>query len=306
MIKIITAKNSGFCFGVKRAVEIAQKLSSSVGEKSGMPIYTNGPIIHNPQVINHLKTRGITTLEKSDDAFKLKKGILIIRTHGIKKNFTSHLAPSLEVVDATCPFVKRAQEIVKKLDTEGRKVIILGDSNHPEVEGLLSYSDKAIVVKNLKDVKKIPITRNAKIGFLSQTTQSTDTFDEISRYIKKRNPSALIYDTICRTTSERQKEVENISRKCDIMIIVGGKNSANTRRLAEIARKYTKTYHIETAGELSEKWFSTGLSSHKKLNIDVAAGASTPDWIIKDVISRIRRLKIFNTKNRITKTHPKV
>jgi len=285
MIKIIVAKNSGFCFGVKRAIEIAEKLSSG-NKKSSNPIYTNGPIIHNPQVIKHLKTKGIITLQKSEDALDLKKGILVIRTHGIKKKFTTNLPPTVSVVDATCPFVKRAQEIVKKLNAEGRKVIILGDSNHPEVEGLLSYSDDAIVVKDLKDMKKIHITDREKIGFLSQTTQSTEIFHKISRYIKKIKPDALIYDTICRTTSERQREVEQLSRKCDIMLIVGGKNSANTQRLAEIARQYTITYHIETAREISKKWFNL----KKNSVIGIAAGASTPEWIIKDVLKRVRYL----------------
>ncbi|MDI6756551.1 MAG: 4-hydroxy-3-methylbut-2-enyl diphosphate reductase [Endomicrobiia bacterium] len=277
-MKITIAKNSGFCFGVKRAVAIVEKLSDA-----GRKIYTNGPIIHNPQVIKSLAVRGVKALKSSDDAMGLKKGLLVIRTHGMKKDFPSQVPEKVRIIDATCPFVKRAQDIVKRLSVEGRRVIILGDEHHPEVEGLVSYADSAVVIKNPKEAAKLDINKG-RVGFLSQTTQSVGDFAAISRRIKKKNPSALIFDTICRTTSLRQSEVEEIARKSDIMIIVGGKNSANTKRLAAISRKHTVTYHIETSRELKKKWFG------KAFSVGIAAGASTPDRIIKEVAERIKKI----------------
>lgn len=273
-MRIIKAKNSGFCFGVKRAMDIVQKLS-----KKHKKIYTNGPIIHNPQVIKKLQSQGIRVAK---DISSIKSGVIVIRTHGVKKGFNIQNTKELKFVDATCPFVKRAQEIVKELSKNNYRVIILGDKKHPEVEGLLSYSENAIIIKDLDELKKTKLS--GKVGFLSQTTQSIDEFKKISRYIKKKNKDAVIYDTICKTTSMRQDEVEEISKKCDIMLIIGGKNSANTKRLTEIARQNnTNTYLVETARDVKKNWF-------KNIKVvGVATGASTPEWIINEVIKKIKR-----------------
>lgn len=277
-MKITIAKNSGFCFGVKRAVDIVEKLSAGRDK-----IYTNGPIIHNPQVIRTLSKRGVKTLNSSDDALRLKSGLLVIRTHGMKKDFPAAVSKKVRIIDATCPFVGRAQKIVKKLAAEGRKVIILGDAHHPEVEGLVSYAEKAAVIKTPSGASKLDL--RGRIGFLSQTTQSVGDFAAIARYIKKRNPTALIFDTICRTTSLRQSEVEKLARKSDIMVVVGGNNSANTKRLADISRKHTVTYHIETSSELKKSWFVG-----KGLSVGISAGASTPDRITRKVAERIKKI----------------
>ncbi len=279
MINITLAKNAGFCFGVKRAIDIVEKLS-----ESGKKIYTNGPIIHNPQVIENLSQKGICSI---NNIKKIRPdATLVIRTHGVKKNFYMTTPKDLKIVDATCPFVKRAQDIVKKLSSQSYCIVILGDKKHPEVEGLVSYTDKvsnkAIIVKDLKEIKKIKLPE--KIGFLSQTTQSINEFKKIASYLKRKCKNASVFDTICRTTSERQNEVEKISKKSDIMMVAGGKNSANTKRLAAISRKNTKTHHIETAGELKKNWFKG-----KKI-ISVSAGASTPDWIINDVVEKIKSI----------------
>jgi 4-hydroxy-3-methylbut-2-enyl diphosphate reductase len=278
--KIKVAKTAGVCFGVKRAIELAEKTA-----KGKTKVYTLGPLIHNPQEVNRLSKNGIKSIKSP---WRLKNETLILRTHGIPLAFKKKLEmKKLHLVDAACPFVKRAQDIVRKLTQENYQVIIIGDKIHPEVTALVSYGlGKCEVVERKSDINKIKLEK--KVGIVSQTTQSKKNFDEIITVLKKKRPDIKIFNTICKATVDRQTEASNVARSVDLMIVVGGKNSGNTRRLYEICRGYTKTYHIETAKEIKPAWFKNAET------VGLTAGASTPDWIIKDVENKIKYINPMN------------
>lgn len=272
--KIKIAKTAGVCFGVKRAIELAEKTA-----KGKTKVYTLGPLIHNPQEVNRLSKNGIKSIKSP---WRLKNETLILRTHGIPLAFKKKLEmKKLHLVDAACPFVKRAQDIVRKLTQENYQVIIIGDKIHPEVTALVSYGlGKCEVVENKSDIKRIKLEK--KVGIVSQTTQSKKNFDEIIAVLKKKRPNIKIFNTICKATVDRQTDASNVAKSVDLMIVVGGKNSGNTRRLYEICRTYAKTFHIETAKEIKPVWFKNAKT------VGLTAGASTPDWIIKDVENKIK------------------
>ncbi len=271
--KIKIAKSSGFCFGVKRAIELAEK----VAEKNGK-VYTFGPLIHNPQEVKRLDAEGIKVIE---DYSKIKTGIIVLRTHGIEQEIHEKLSKrkNIKVIDATCPFVKRAQEIVKKLSGISDQIVIVGEKTHPEVIALVSYGKgRCVVVEDKKDVKKIKKT--PVIHIVSQTTQSPKQFASIVELIAKIS-KVKIYNTICRATFDRQGSAEKLAKLVDIMVVIGGKNSGNTRRLYQICSQKVKTYHIENVEEIKKSWFN---NSNK---VGITAGASTPNWIIENIKRRI-------------------
>ena len=273
--KVVVASTAGFCFGVRRAITLAEKTAQHKEQ-----IYTLGPLIHNPQEINRLAKRGIVPV-KSPAHVKKSHATVVVRTHGIPSSLRATLEKKkLCIVDATCPFVKRAQEIVQRLHRDGYQIIIAGDRTHPEVIGLVSYAGKQCrVVENKNDLKKLSISD--KIGVVSQTTQTPENFTEIINELKQRAPEAKIYNTICRATIDRQTEAKRLAGKADVMVVVGGKNSGNTRRLYELCQAATRTHAIETASELDPAWF------RQAKVIGISAGASTPDWIIKEVKAAI-------------------
>jgi 4-hydroxy-3-methylbut-2-enyl diphosphate reductase len=283
MANIIVAQTAGFCFGVRIAVDMAKQ----AGEKLGHA-YTNGPIIHNKQVVNYLKSIGV---EEMQDYSQLKPGdTVIIRSHGVPPKTERMLKElNINVLDATCPFVKKVHDKVKQLVEEGYFVVIIGEEGHPEVIGTLGHLEevggKGVVVENFEDlVKKVP--KRNKIGVVAQTTQSEDFFREAVGYLAENTEELKIFNTICDATSVRQEEVKKIAPEVDIMIIIGGKHSGNTQRLYQISKALnSNTYHIETADELQEQWFKN------KENIGVSAGASTPDWIIQEVVNKIKEIK---------------
>ncbi|MBN1621935.1 MAG: 4-hydroxy-3-methylbut-2-enyl diphosphate reductase [Endomicrobiales bacterium] len=283
-LKVKIAKTAGFCFGVRRAIEIAEKTAK---EKS--KVYTLGPLIHNPQEVNRLAREGIKPV---NSPWRMKDCTLILRTHGITESFEQKLrSKKLDLVDAVCPFVGRAQDLVRKLTGDNYKVVIIGDKTHPEVIALVSYGKgRCKVIEDKYDLKGLNL--GDKVGVVSQTTQNLKKFKEIVKFLKKRYKNAVVYNTICRATIDRQSEASNIARNVDLMIVVGGKNSGNTKRLYEICRKYTKTRHIEKAGELKQLWFRNIKS------IGLTAGASTPDWIIKEVENKIRKIKATLEKSK--------
>jgi 4-hydroxy-3-methylbut-2-enyl diphosphate reductase len=273
-MKIVTAKSAGFCFGVKRAIDIAFKIARE--KRQG--VYTLGPIIHNPQVVAKLKEQGIIPIND----FRSRKNIeaLIIRTHGIPLSLSKEL-PSLgfEIIDATCPFVKKAQYYAKLLSEEGYQVVILGEKNHPEVKGIMSYANDVIIVNNKTPLPKI----KSKVGIVVQTTQSLEALRNVISDAILHAKEIKVYNTICNSTAHRLKETEKIAKKVDIMIVVGGKNSANTTQLTRLCKSLSvPTYHIETPSEIKEEWFKGA----KRLGI--TAGASTPEWIIKEVQANLR------------------
>lgn len=283
MVNIKVAQTAGFCFGVRIAVDIAKQ----AGEKLGHA-YTNGPIIHNKQVVNFLKNLGV---EELSDYNQLKSGdTVIIRSHGVPPKTERMLKDlNVNVLDATCPFVKKVHDKVRQLVKEGYFVVIIGEEGHPEVVGTLGHLEEVggqgIVVENFEDlVKKLP--KRNKIGVVAQTTQNEDFFREAVGYIAENTEEMKVFNTICDATSVRQEEVKKLAPEVDVMIIVGGKHSGNTQRLAQISKVLNpNTYHIETASELEPSWFEG------KENIGISAGASTPDWIIQEVVNKIKEIK---------------
>jgi 4-hydroxy-3-methylbut-2-enyl diphosphate reductase len=287
MLKIKIAKNAGFCFGVRRAIKIAEKTL-----KDKAKVYTLGPIIHNPQEVRRLEKQGIETLNSIS---RIKEGTLILRTHGVTldlyKKFNNK---NINVIDSTCPFVKRAQDVIRKLSsdemTKDSAIVIVGEKIHPEVIALISYGNKkCIVIETPEEAKAFKDDRSLNI--VSQTTQIFKNFNNIVNILSKKHKISM-YNTICEATLDRQKSAEKLANSVDLMIVVGGKNSGNTTRLAQICSCKTKTYHIETFKDLKRSWFKN-IST-----IGLTAGASTPGWIIKDIELKIKeiseKLKIKN------------
>lgn len=274
-MEIIVAKMAGFCFGVKRAIDIAFQIANE--KRKG--VYTLGPIIHNPQVVEMLKEKGIIPIED----IKAKKDIsaLIIRTHGIPLHLSKEISSmGCEIIDATCPFVKKAQYYAKLLMEEGYQVVILGEKNHPEVKGLMSYANDDVIVVD----SKTPLPKlKSRAGIVVQTTQSLEALKKVLSDALEQANEIKVYNTICNSTALRLKETEKMARKVDVMLVVGGKNSANTTQLTRLCKSLSvPTHHIETSSEIKRKWSKNA----KKLGI--TAGASTPEWIIKEVEKRIR------------------
>lgn len=274
---IIIAPNSGFCFGVRRAIDIAESTLAPGGRVCSM-----GPLIHNPQVIERLRAQG---LEPVDDISEISAGKVIIRSHGVHPAVLSQLAAkNVEVIDATCPLVKKAQQSAALLHDEGYTVIIVGERNHPEVQGLLGHAPGALVIDPRDDLSHV--TRRAKIGLVAQTTQYLEDYRKvIDRVVEGDFEEIRVFNTICNATLVRQEAAVALAGKVDIMFVLGGRNSANTNRLAEICRATgVETHHIETAAELDESWLAG------KTIVGVTAGASTPGWLVDEFIARLNEI----------------
>lgn len=272
---VVIAKRAGFCFGVKRATQMAFEAAGKDNKKT----YTLGPIIHSPQVVQKLEQMGVKVVKNLDN---IDNGTIIIRSHGVlASEMDDAVQKQLEIVDATCPFVKKAQEHVKSLSEAGYGVVVVGDADHPEVQGIVSYGgDKVFVVGSGEEVKRLP--KMNKIGVVAQTTQSFENLKNVVTECLLRGGEIRVYNTICDATAVRQEEAKELACQVDCMLVVGGLNSANTRRLAEVcAEIQPRTYHIETAAEIDPSFFKEGE------RIGVTAGASTPKWIIDEVVSRI-------------------
>lgn len=275
-IEIMVAKRAGFCFGVKRAIDITVEMAKE--KKEGL--YTLGPIIHNPQVIEKLKQEGISPVEIGDLEGK-KISSLIIRTHGIPCQLYAEISGrGIRIIDATCPFVKNAQHYAKLLQENGYQVVILGDKNHPEVKGIMSYAgNDALVVDQDSPLPRL----KTKVGVVVQTTQPVEALKKVLADIVEHAKEVKVYNTICNSTALRLKETAEMAGRVDIMIVVGGKNSANTTQLANLCRSMAvRTYHIETDDEIDASWF------REARRVGITAGASTPDWIITRVAKRIQ------------------
>jgi 4-hydroxy-3-methylbut-2-enyl diphosphate reductase len=274
-MEVILAKTAGFCFGVKRAVNIAFRVS----RKKLNGVYTLGPIIHNPQVVERLRQKGIIPIED----IKKKKDIeaLIIRTHGIPLHLSEKISSlGYEIIDATCPFVKKAQYYAKLLSEEGYQVVILGEREHPEVKGLMSYASGDVIVVNGEN----PIPRlKSKVGIVVQTTQPLEALKKVLSHAIEYAKEIKVYNTICNSTALRLKETKEMAKNVDVMIVIGGKNSANTTQLAKLCRSLSvATYHIETSSEIKDRWFKGAK------RVGITAGASTPEWIIREAEERIK------------------
>jgi (E)-4-hydroxy-3-methyl-but-2-enyl pyrophosphate reductase len=281
-MKILIAKNAGFCMGVRRAVEMVLDAPS----KHENPICTFGPLIHNPQVLNLLREKEISTLEHIPE---FGTGTVLIRAHGVPPQTKQNLKNvGFKIIDATCPRVIKVQTIIRMHAQKDYASIIIGDKDHPEVIGLLGYAEgKGFVVDNLDDLDSLPSFEKAII--VAQTTQNTLFFEEIKQWATNKFPHYKIFDTICDSTVKRQAEIQNLADSVDAVIVVGGQNSGNTKRLAEISKKTGKpTYHIETESEIDVD----ALSEAKCIGI--TAGASTPNWVIKKVYRTLEALPYKN------------
>jgi len=268
-MEVILAEHLGFCYGVKRAIEIARDNASPNGTSS-----TLGPIIHNPQMVEHLKKEGVGTVDSLDE---MEDGLIIIRSHGVgPKVYETAESRGLELVDATCPHVKKAQLSAKLLSEEGYTVVIIGEKNHPEVKSIFEWTmHGAHIIETEAEAEELP--RIGKLGIVSQTTFSAKRFQTIVSRLLEKSREIKILRTICTATDLRQKAALELAENVDMMLVIGGKNSANTSRLAQICATKCKTYHIETVAELQDDWMK-GVNK-----IGITAGASTPDWIIKEV-----------------------
>ncbi len=273
-MQVKLASSYGFCFGVKRAIKIAEDHKDSA---------TMGPLIHNQKEIDRLKKDFNVGLYSTIDEAK-KDDTIIIRTHGIPKNDLDKLKENnIKVINATCPFVTTPQQIVKKMTADNYSVVIFGDEEHPEVKGIKSYGEDVYVVLEPSDLENV-IFKYDKIATIAQTTRQKEKYLEIVNYLILIYKEVRVFNTICDATFENQAAAKQLSSEVDIMIVIGGKNSSNTKQLFSICNENTQSYHIEDAKELEDNWFIG------KSICGVTAGASTPDWIIQNVINIIEKI----------------
>ncbi|MGI6226056.1 MAG: bifunctional 4-hydroxy-3-methylbut-2-enyl diphosphate reductase/30S ribosomal protein S1 [Peptococcales bacterium] len=279
-MQIEIAPYAGFCFGVKRAIAKGEELISG-GQDS---LASLGPLIHNPQEIERLKKKGIIPRESINDIDTDK---VLIRTHGIAPEVYDLIKEKkIELVDCTCPYVKKVQKIVHEYAKKDYTILILGNKNHPEVQGIQGWAlNKGIIFKNLEELL-IQTISNEKICFVAQTTENPATFNKIANYLESTYKTLVIFNTICSATLERQKSALDLAKKVDLMLVVGGLNSANTQKLADLCRETgVITMHIENSSEIKNSWFY-GVNI-----VGVTAGASTPDWIIEEVVRTMEEMK---------------
>lgn len=276
-MKIIVSSEIGFCFGVRRAVDMVEKLLGEVGKA-----FVIGNLIHNSLEMKRLKAMGLISVERAEDV--PSGSFAVIRSHGLKiEEVNLLLSKGVKIVDATCPFVKRVRNVVQTLIKEGYDVLFYGDPGHPEVQGVTSYVKGGIfVIQDKKDLDFISISD--KIGLVSQTTQELSAFVKIAIDLLQRVKELKIVNTICDATIRRRKALMDLLFKSDAVLVVGGKSSANTRKLVELSKGcLNKVYHIEFPKEIFRGWFE-GVE-----RIGIASGASTPDWQIKAVLAILRK-----------------
>ena len=277
-MEIYKSKVMGFCYGVRRAIKIADSVADS-----GVKAVTLGPIIHNPQVVKRLAEKGIPAV---NDLEHLTDETVIIRSHGVGPScYNTIKCKNLALMDATCPYVKRNQEITKRLVADGKQVVLIGEKNHPEMKSVAEWAvGHSYMVENLQDVEMLPAFH--EVNIVMQTTFSVVLAARLIDAIRKKADRVEVHKSICDATEQRQRAARELARQVDVVIVIGGRNSANTTRLADICREEgAKTYHIETAEELNPKWF---LGQDK---IGITAGASTPDWIIEEVVCIMENMK---------------
>ena len=280
-MKVIVAKTAGFCFGVKRAVEQVYEQI----EKAEKPVYTYGPIIHNEFVVKDLEEKGVRVLNTEEELAALTDGIVVIRSHGVGKHIYDLLEKHhITVVDATCPFVKKIHRIVEQQTAEGRRVIIIGSPDHPEVQGIRGWGNETtLVVENADQMDTLPVAKGEKLCIVSQTTFNYKKFQDLVEKFEKKGYDILVLNTICNATQERQVEARRIASEVDAMIVIGGRHSSNTQKLYEICQKECKnTYFIQSLGDFNPECVNSVRS------VGITAGASTPNQIIEEVHTNVR------------------
>lgn len=269
------AENYGFCFGVKRAIKIAEE---NVGSA------TYGPLIHNSKEIDRLKEDFNVSLVEDISTFK-SGDKAVIRTHGIpKKELASLHEKNIEVIDATCPYVTKPQQICEEMSKEGYDIVIFGDAQHPEIKGVMSYADNgATVVESAEELEDKRFSE--KIAVVAQTTRKVDEFMKVCNYLMRSHKEVRVFNTICNATFDNQDAVQALAKDADVMVVIGGKNSSNTKQLHSISKEECQdSYLVEGPDDLEASWFDG------KEECGISAGASTPDWIIKQVMEKIKEL----------------
>lgn len=281
-MQVTLAKSAGFCFGVTRAVDLVYH---QIKDNEG-PIYTYGPIIHNEEVVKDLESKGVQVVNDLSELKKLKKGTIIVRSHGIsEKEYQLIKENGFQIVDATCPFVLKIHKLVEQYSKKGYYVIIIGNQAHPEVQGICGWvSGKNVSVMNsLEEAQKFQLESDMPVCIVSQTTFNLNKFKDMVEILQKKGYDIIVLNTICSATEERQTEARELAKKSDAMIVIGGKNSSNTQKLFEICKnECANTYYIQTSDDMDY----TKLKSVN--NVGITAGASTPKNIIEEVSKNVR------------------
>jgi (E)-4-hydroxy-3-methyl-but-2-enyl pyrophosphate reductase len=279
-LTIRKAVHAGYCWGVERALEMVEETAA---ERAGEPVRTLGPVIHNPRVVASLERQGVRSVDALAD---IDGGTVIIRTHGVPPEvYDQAAAKGLNLVDATCPLVTLVQRKARQLVEEGYHLVIFGNPKHPEVIGTLGHAGNAgTVIETPEDARALVLPK--KIGVVVQTTQEMERLGELLAILGQRCKEIKVFNTICNPTIERQEAARELAHKVEVVIVVGGKGSSNTRHLADVCREEgTRTYHIEEASEIDPAWLE-GVTE-----VGLTAGASTPGWMMDEVIDRIRALR---------------
>ncbi|WP_333651117.1 4-hydroxy-3-methylbut-2-enyl diphosphate reductase [Lacrimispora sp.] len=281
-MEVIVAKTAGFCFGVKRAVD---QVYEQLKRNDNKPIYTYGPIIHNEEVVRDLEEKGVKVIHSEEELEKIHDAVVVIRSHGVGKRVYEIMEEKgIEIVDATCPFVKKIHRIAVEQNQAGRRLIIVGNENHPEVQGIKGWgNDNTLVIETLEQALSLPLLEGEKLCIVSQTTFNYNKFQDLVEKISETSYDILVLNTICNATQERQVEAKRIASEVDAMIVIGGKSSSNTQKLYDICRRECKnTYYIQTLGDLDPD------CGNSVRSVGITAGASTPNYIIEEVHTNVR------------------
>lgn len=280
MAKVKVANSAGFCFGVKRAVDEVYRQM----EEGDLPVYTYGPVIHNEQVMKELEDKGVQVLHNEEELKKIKKGTMIIRAHGVPRKLQETMEHcGVRIVDTTCPFVKKIHKIVEEKSKEGYSIIIAGNPEHPEVQGITGWAEGPVYhVESEADIEALELPEGAKAILVAQTTFNLSKFEYIVEIFSKKRYYDSVVNTVCSATEKRQIEAREIADTVDAMVVIGGHHSSNTQKLYEICRARCKnTYFIETLVDLEDKPFQSFC------HVGITAGASTPNKIIEEVTKKI-------------------
>lgn len=295
MKNILIADNAGFCFGVKRAMNMAW---NELDKSDKVAIYALGPLIHNKQAVAKYEERGMLTVDTIEEiekieSEKVRRGInaskdreMIIRSHGVSKSiYDEAKLKNIPIIDTTCPFVRKIHYLANKCFEDGKQLIVIGDRNHPEIIGINGWSShSAIIAKNLEEISNISFETNKDYFIVAQTTMNEKEFDAIINYIRSLDIKFEVENTICSATRVRQESARELAHKVDLMIVIGGRHSSNTQKLVKICQDIVDTFSIETKEDLDRNLLD------KYHTIGITAGASTPDWIIEEVINFLKEL----------------
>ena len=285
---VVLAKSAGFCFGVERAVDAVYRVLEEEEKKNPeerLPIYTYGAIVHNEKIVENLESRGVHVLKSKEELKALEQGIVVIRAHGVGKEIYELLEKrGLKIVDSSCPFVRKIQKLVAEHSKAGESVIVMGDPEHPEIQGILGWGDGDVTaLKGIEEVLRLPDGNGKKIFVVAQTTFHIDKFKTVLETFKKKGYHTSVINTICNATFERQSEAKELAGKSDAMVVIGGSSSSNTKKLYEICKAICpNTQLIQTVKDLKFN------SDEAIRNVGITAGASTPKEIIEEVLTYVR------------------